>query len=200
VKVNGKTGQLNDEVSDRDRVELDGKPLQSQKPRYILIHKPDRTVTTLKDTENRPTTVDLIDIPERVVPIGLLDFDTTGALLLTNDGELAHKLMHPSFEVNKVYEAEVQGVITPEIPNMLSIGIELEDGKTAPAKANKLSDNKIELTIHEGRNHQVKRMLDAVGLPVRRLHRSKYGSLDLTGLRPGQWRDLTPDEIAQLKG
>ena len=200
VKVNGKTGQLNDEVSDSDKVELDGKPLQSQKLRYILIYKPDRTVTTLKDTENRPTIVDLVDIPERVVPVGRLDFDTTGALLLTNDGELAHKLMHPSFEVDKVYEAEVQGVITPEILNMLSIGIELEDGKPAPAKASKLSDNKIELTIHEGRNHQVKRMLDAVGLPVRRLHRSKYGSLDLTALRPGQWRDLTSDEIAQLKG
>jgi len=200
VKVNGKTGQLNDEVSDSDKVELDGKPLQSQTLRYILIYKPDRTVTTLKDTENRPTIVDLVDIPERVVPVGRLDFDTTGALLLTNDGELAHKLMHPSFEVNKVYEAEVQGVITPEILNMLSIGIELEDGKTAPASAKKLTDNKIELTIHEGRNHQVKRMLDAVGLPVRRLHRSKYGPLDLTGLKPGQWRDLTPDEIAQLKG
>jgi len=200
VKVNGKTGQLNDEVSDSDKVELDGKPLQSQTLRYILIYKPDRTVTTLKDTENRPTIVDLVDVSERVVPVGRLDFDTTGVLLLTNDGELAHKLMHPSFEVDKVYEAEVQGRITPEILNMLSIGIELEDGKTAPAKANKLSDNKIELTIHEGRNHQVKRMLDAVGLPVRRLHRSKYGSLDLTGLRPGQWRDLTSDEIAQLKG
>jgi len=200
VKVNGKTGQLNDEVSDSDGVELDGKPLQSQKLRYILINKPDRTVTTLKDTENRPTIVDLVDISERVVPVGRLDFDTTGVLLLTNDGELAHKLMHPSFEVDKVYEAEVQGRITPEILNMLSIGIELEDGKTAPAKANKLSDNKIELTIHEGRNHQVKRMLDAVGLPVRRLHRSKYGPLDLADLKPGQWRDLTPDEIAQLKG
>ena len=200
VKVNGKTGQLNDEVSDSDKVELDGKPLQSQTLRYILIYKPDRTVTTLKDTENRPTIVDLVDVSERVVPVGRLDFDTTGVLLLTNDGELAHKLMHPSFEVDKVYEAEVQGRITPEILNMLSIGIELEDGKTAPAKANKLSDNKIELTIHEGRNHQVKRMLDAVGLPVRRLHRSKYGPLDLADLKPGQWRDLTPDEIAQLKG
>ena len=224
VKVNGKTGQLNDEVSDSDGVELDGKPLQSQKLRYILINKPDRTVTTLKDTENRPTIVDLVDIPERVVPVGRLDFDTTGVLLLTNDGELAHKLMHPSFEVDKVYEAEVQGRITPEILNMLAppknlsgaVGnritehqvfgsglskVIMLDGKPAIAtSAKKLTDNKIELTIHEGRNHQVKRMLDAVGLPVRRLHRSKYGPLDLTGLKPGQWRDLTPDEIAQLKG
>lgn len=200
VKVNGQPGQLNDVVSDNDMVELDGKPLHSQKLRYILIYKPDRTVTTLKDTEGRPTIVDLIKIPERVVPVGRLDFDTTGALLLTNDGELAHKLMHPSFEVNKVYEAEVQGTITPEILNMLSIGVDLEDGKSAPASTKKLSDNKIELTIHEGRNHQVKRMLEAVGLPVRRLHRSKYGHLDLNGLKPGHWRDLTPDEIAQLKG
>jgi 23S rRNA pseudouridine2605 synthase len=200
VKVNGESGQLNDEVSNNDSVELDGKLLQSQKPRYILMYKPARTVTTLKDTEGRPKITDLLNIPERVVPVGRLDFDTTGVLLLTNDGELAHSLMHPSFGVDKVYEAEVKGNITPKILNMLSIGIELEDGKTAPARAKKLSDNKIELTLHEGRNHQVKRMLDAVGLPVRHLHRSKYGPLDLTDLRPGQWRDLTPDEIAQLKG
>jgi 23S rRNA pseudouridine2605 synthase len=200
IKVNGQPGQLNDEVSDNDMVELDGKPLHSQKLRYILLYKPDRTVTTLKDTEGRPKVTDLLSIKERVVPVGRLDFDTTGALLLTNDGELAHRLMHPSFEVDKVYEAEVQGVITPKILNMLSIGIELEDGKTAPASAKKLAANKIELTIHEGRNHQVKRMLDKVGLPVRRLHRPRYGSLTLDGLKPGRWRDLTPDEIAQLKG
>ncbi|MGA3150359.1 MAG: pseudouridine synthase [Candidatus Saccharimonadales bacterium] len=199
VKVNGKPGQLNDEVSENDLIELDGRKIQSQRLRYILLNKPDRTITTLSDPQDRPKVTDLIDIPERVVPVGRLDFDTTGVLLLTNDGELAHKLMHPSFEVDKTYEAKVQGTITSKILNTLSNGVELEDGKTAPAKTRKLSENKIELTIHEGRNHQVKRMLEAVGLDTRRLHRSRYGKLGVESLKPGQWRDLTLAEINGLK-
>ena len=199
VQVNGRTGQLNDEVSPADKVELDGKPISAQKLRYILLNKPDRTITTLSDPQDRPKVTDLIDIPERVVPVGRLDFDTTGVLLLTNDGELTNKLMHPSFEVDKVYEARVAGTITAEILNKLSNSIELEDGPTSPAKARKLSENKVELIIHEGRNHQVKRMLEAVGPPVRRLHRSKYGPLTIEGLKPGHWRDLTPKEVELLK-
>ena len=134
-----------------------------------------------------------------MVPVGRLDTNTTGALLLTNDGDLAHKLMHPSFEVDKVYEAEVGGTITPKILDLLSNSIQLEDGPSAPAKARKLAGNKIELTIHEGRKHQVKRMLAAVGLPVKKLHRSRYGPLTLEGLSPGQWRDLNKDEVNRLK-
>lgn len=199
VKVNGKPGQLNDDVSENDSVELDGKPIQKQNLRYVLLYKPDRMVSTLNDPENRPKVIDLIDIPERVVPVGRLDFDTTGVLLFTNDGELTNKLMHPSFEVDKVYEAEVKGNITPKILNLLNNSIQLEDGPTAPARAKKLAENKIELTIHEGRKHQVKRMLSAVGLPVQKLHRSKYGPLDLNGLKPGHWRELTKDEVSQLK-
>ena len=199
VSVNGQPGQLNTQVSDNDEVKIDGKKISSQKLRYILLYKPDRTITTLSDPEDRPKVTDLIDINERVVPVGRLDFDTTGVLLLTNDGELAHKLMHPSFEIDKVYEAKVQGTITPEILNKLSIGINLEDGRTAPAKARKLADNKIELTIHEGRNHQVKRMLEAVGLPVKRLNRPKYGPLTTEGLKPGQWRELTAREVEMLR-
>jgi 23S rRNA pseudouridine2605 synthase len=199
VSVNGQPGQLNTIVSDGDAVMLDGKYITSQKLRYILLYKPDRTITTLSDPEDRPKVTDLIDIPERVVPVGRLDFDTTGVMLLTNDGELANKLMHPSFEIDKVYVAKVQGTITPEILNKLSIGVKLEDGQTAPAKAKKLADNKVELTIHEGRNHQVKRMLEAVGLPVKRLNRSNYGPLNLDGLRPGQWRELTEHELKLLK-
>lgn len=199
VKVNGQPGQLNDDVSENDCVELDGKPVQKQNLRYILLYKPDRMVSTLVDPENRPKVIDLIDISERVVPVGRLDFDTTGVLLFTNDGELTNKLMHPSFEVDKVYEAEVKGTIVSRMLDLLSNSVQLEDGPTAPAKALKLSGNKIELTIHEGRNHQVKRMLAAVGLTVHRLHRSKYGPLEITGLKPGQWRDLTKEEVAQLK-
>jgi 23S rRNA pseudouridine2605 synthase len=199
VSVNGKLGQLNDDVSDSDDVRLNGRRISSQKLRYILLYKPAGYVTTLKDPENRVKVTDLVKIDERVVPVGRLDFNTTGVLLLTNDGELTNKLMHPSFRVDKVYEAEVEGDITDEILNMLSIGMKLDGSKTAPAKARKLDGNKIELTIHEGRNHQVKRMLAAAGLKTKKLHRSKYGALDIKGLKPGQWRELTADEVAALQ-
>jgi len=198
VGVNGKTGRLNDNVTDKDIVKIDGKQITLQKSRNILLYKPAGYVSTLSDPQNRPKVTDLIDIPERVVPVGRLDYDTTGLLLLTNDGQLANMLMHPSKKVDKVYEITVVGDITPEILNKLSIGVQLEDGKSAPAKARQLSSNKIELTIHEGRKHQVKRMLAAVGLPVNSLHRSRYAGLDLAGLKPGQWRDLSKDEISKM--
>jgi len=199
ISVNGRLGQLNDDVSDADDVKVNGRRVSSQRLRYILMYKPAGYITTLKDPENRVKVTDLIKIDERVVPVGRLDFNTTGALLLTNDGELANKLMHPSGEVDKVYEAEVEGTISEEILNKLSIGVKLEDGKTAPAKAKKLADNKVELTIHEGRQHQVKRMLAAVGLDVKKLHRSKYGPLGLDGLKPGRWRELSANELKLLK-
>lgn len=199
VMVNGQIGQLNTKVEGGDIVKLDGKDISIQKLRYILFYKPTNTVTTLKDPEDRPTILDDVKIPERVVPVGRLDFDTTGALLLTNDGNLAHRLMHPSFEVDKVYEAEVDKTVTPRILDLLSIPIMLDDGLTAPAQAKKLKDKKIELTIHEGKNHQVKRMLAAVGLNVVKLHRSQYGLLNLDGLKPSQWRELTDEEVLKLK-
>jgi 23S rRNA pseudouridine2605 synthase len=198
IKVNGRVGQLNDEVSEADSIQVDGHKLLIQKPRYILLYKPRGVVTTLKDEENRPTVIDVINIKERVVPVGRLDVNTTGALLLTNDGQLAHKLMHPSFEIDKVYEADVEGQVTDEKLNKLSNGIKLEDGLTAPAKVRIISKDKVELTIHEGRNHQVKRMLGAVNLQVKKLHRSRYGSLNLDNLKPGQWRDLDSKEIFLL--
>jgi len=198
ISVNGRQGQLNDDVSESDDIKVNGRRVSAQKPRYILLYKPAGYVTTLKDPENRVKVTDLVKIAERVVPVGRLDFNTTGALLLTNDGELTNRLMHPSFKVDKVYEAEVDGTVTDEILNKLSIGVKLEDGKTAPAKAVKLADNKIELTIHEGRNRQVRRMLSTVGLPVKKLHRSRYGSLGLAGLKPGQWRELNEKELQSL--
>jgi 23S rRNA pseudouridine2605 synthase len=199
VTVNNQPGQLNAEVSDDDQVKLDGKLVQSQQLRYILLNKPVGTVTTLDDPQGRKKVTDLVDITERVVPVGRLDYNTTGVLLLTNDGELAHKLMHPSFKIDKVYEAQVAGNITQEILNKLSNGMELEDGATAPAKVRKLADNKIELVIHEGRKHQVKRTLTAVGLDTLKLHRSRYAGLTVGDLKPGQWRDLSPAEIQFLK-
>jgi 23S rRNA pseudouridine2605 synthase len=199
VTVNGRLGRLNDQVSENDAVKLNNKQVKLRKSRNILLYKPAAYITSLKDPEHRRKVVDLLDISERVVPVGRLDYDTSGALLLTNDGELANKLMHPRYNVDKVYEAAVKGSITGEILNKLSIGVELDDGRTAPAKARRLAVNKIELTIHEGRKHQVKRMLAAVGLTVVSLHRSKYAGLDLDGLKPGQWRDLTEDEVNGLK-
>lgn len=199
VSVNGKIGQLNDVIKEGDDVRVNGRRVSKQMLRYILLFKPAGYVTTVKDPEGRVKVTDLVKIPERVVPVGRLDFNTTGALLLTNDGELTNKLMHPSFEVDKVYEAEVKGNISDKILNMLSDGIELEEGITTPAKTRKLATNKIEIIIHEGRHHQVKRMLMATGLHVHKLHRPKYGQLDLNGLKPGHWRDLTLKEISALK-
>ncbi|HET9850538.1 MAG TPA: pseudouridine synthase [Candidatus Saccharimonadales bacterium] len=198
VTVNGHQGQLNDQVTDDDEIKIDGRLVQEQKPRYILLYKPAGYVSTLADPQGRPKVTDLIDISERVAPVGRLDFNTTGALLLTNDGQLAHKLAHPSFEIDKVYEAKVRGKITPEILNKLSIGVEFDGRVSAPAKAKALPDNVVELTIHEGKKHQVKKMLAAVGLPVVKLRRTKYGPLTLAGLKPGQWRELSPGEISNL--
>jgi 23S rRNA pseudouridine2605 synthase len=198
VRVNGRLGRLNDEVSEMDKIEVNNQQVKLRKSRYILLYKPAGYLTTLKDPHGRRKVTDLIKINDRVVPVGRLDYDTSGVLLMTNDGQLAHRLMHPSFEVEKVYEAEVKGRITSEILNMLSIGVELDGGKTAPAKAGKLADDKVELIIHEGRKHQVRRMLAAVGLETVRLHRRQYGPLTLDVLQPGHWRDLTEKEVQKL--
>jgi pseudouridine synthase len=199
VTVNGEPGQLNTFVEPRDRVELDGRRLEPQPLAYVLLHKPAGTVTTASDPQNRPTVVDLVDHPARIVPVGRLDADTTGALLLTNDGELAHRLAHPRYGVEKVYEAEVEGEPTDEDLGRLRAGLELDDGPTAPAQARRLGRSRVELILHEGRKHQVKRMLAAVGHPVTRLHRSAYAGLSPEGLEPGQWRELEPSEVERLR-
>ena len=199
VTVNGEPGQLKTFVSGRDRVELDGRPLEKQRLAYLLLHKPAGVVTTASDPQGRPTVVELVaDHETRVVPVGRLDADTTGALLLTNDGELAHRLAHPRYEVEKVYEAEVEGDPSDETLRRLERGVELDDGRTAPARAKRLAPSRVELALHEGRKHQVKRMLEAVGHPVTRLHRSRYAGLSLEGVEPGEWRELEPGEVARL--
>jgi 23S rRNA pseudouridine2605 synthase len=199
VTVNGEPGRLNTFVGRDDLVELDGHPLERQPLAYVLLHKPPATVTTARDPQGRRTVVELVDHPSRVVPVGRLDADTTGALLLTNDGELAHRLAHPRYGVEKVYEADVEGEPTDEALERLRSGVELDDGNSAPARARRLGATKIELTLHEGRKHQVKRMLAAVGHPVRRLHRSRYAGLTLEGLEPGAWRELEPSEVDRLR-
>jgi len=199
VTVNGEPGELSTFVEAEDRVELDGRELRPQELAYVLLHKPAGVVTTARDPQRRRTVVELVDHPARVVPVGRLDADTTGALLLTNDGPLAHRLAHPRYGVEKVYEAEVEGDPSEEALERLRNGIELEDGPTAPAGVRRLGPGKVELTLHEGRKHQVKRMLAAVGHPVTRLHRSRYAGLAPEGLEPGAWRELEPSEVDVLR-
>jgi 23S rRNA pseudouridine2605 synthase len=199
VHVNGEPGALNTFVEAGDRVELDGRELAPQRLAYVLLHKPAGVVTTARDPHGRPTVVDLVANEARVVPVGRLDADTTGALLLTNDGPLAHRLAHPRYEVEKVYEAEVEGEPSDEALRRLREGVELDDGRTAPARVRRLGRSRVELAIHEGRKHQVKRMLEAVGHPVRRLHRSRYAGLTLEGLGPGESRELTGPEVEALR-
>ncbi len=199
VTVNGKAGRLNTFVAARDRVEVDGKAVAKQRLAYVLLHKPAGVVTTASDPQGRRTVVELVDLTERVVPVGRLDADTTGALLLTNDGELAHTLAHPRYGVEKTYVVEVVGTPSDAALRALAEGVELEDGRTAPARARRLAPSRVELTVHEGRKHQVKRMLEAVGHPVTRLHRSVYAGISADDLEPGSWRELTPAEVTRLK-
>ena len=203
VTVNGEPGQLNTFVGKQDRVELDGKPLARQSLAYVLLHKPAGVVTTASDPHGRPTVVELVsDYPVRVVPVGRLDADTTGALLLTNDGELAHRLAHPSYEVSKTYWAEIPGPIPRDLGRRLQAGVELEDGVATADKFRVLEQAgaraMVEITLHEGRKHIVRRMLAEVGHPVSRLLRTTVGPIKLGSLRPGATRDLTTREIGEL--
>jgi len=199
VTVNDAPGQLNTFVSDADDVRLDGKPLAKQGLAYVLLHKPTGVVTTARDPQGRPTVVELVAHPARVVPVGRLDADTTGALLLTNDGPLAHRLAHPRYEVEKVYVAEVTGEPTNATLARLAAGIRLEDGPTRPARVIRLGPTTIEISIHEGRNRQVRRMFEEVGHSVRTLHRSRYGPLNVEDLQPGESRELTRAEVEALR-
>jgi 23S rRNA pseudouridine2605 synthase len=198
VTVNGEPGQLNTFVGGRDDVCLDGEPLRLQALSYVLLNKPAGVVTTASDPQGRPTVVDLVGHPSRVVPVGRLDADTTGALLLTNDGPLAHRLAHPRYEVDKVYEVACRRPVTDADLDRLRQGVELDDGPTAPAPVRRLGPARFELVLHEGRNRQVRRMTEAIGNRVTRLHRSRYGPLTLEGLEPGAWRELEAFEVRRL--
>ena len=199
VRVNGEPGQLNTFVSAGDLVEVDGEPVAKQALAHVLLHKPAGVVTTASDPHGRPTVVELVDHEIKVVPVGRLDVDTTGALLLTNDGPLAHRLAHPRYGVEKAYEVETWKQPTDDVLRRLAEGVELEDGPTAPARVRRLSGARFELVLHEGRNRQVRRMVETVGHRVRHLHRSVYAGLTLAGLEPGAWRELTPSEVERLR-
>ncbi len=196
VSVNGVPGQLNTFVAANDVVEVDGERVAKQALAYVLLHKPAGVVTTAHDPQGRPTVVGLVELDVKVVPVGRLDAETTGALLLTNDGQLAHRLAHPRYGVEKVYEVETWREPDDEALRRLAEGVDLDDGPTAPARVSRLGPARFELVLHEGRNRQVRRMCEAVGHRVRRLHRSIYAGLRVDDLAPGSSRELTRDEGA----
>jgi 23S rRNA pseudouridine2605 synthase len=201
VSVNGAT--VTDpahDVSDDDAVSVDGAPVRSGDARVVYaVNKPAGVVSTAADPQRRPTVVSLVPSPVRLYPVGRLDIDTTGLILLTNDGDLAHRLTHPSFEVPRIYRAVVQRPpVEQRALRALREGVDLEDGRTSPARVRRLAPDTVELTIHEGRKRQIKRMCEAVGHPVRRLSRVAFGPLTLGDLAPGAHRRLTPAEVDAL--
>ena len=181
-----------------DRIEVDGRPLVQPRLRYIMLNKPPGYITTVSDERDRRTVMDLVETNERIYPVGRLDRETEGLLLLTNDGDLAHRLAHPSHGVDKEYLAEVEGHPGGGAVRRLRDGVELEDGMTAPAKVSQPSPGVLRITIHEGRNRQVRRMCEAVGHPVTRLIRVRIGPLRDATLAPGEWRELTLAEVRSL--
>jgi 23S rRNA pseudouridine2605 synthase len=201
VTVNGKVADLGRRIDlDADSVEVDGAPV-GVRPGLVhyLLNKPRGVVTTAADTHGRPVVVELVPAEPRVFPVGRLDADTEGLLLLTNDGDLAHRLTHPSFGVDKEYVAEVEGRPSPAAVRRLREGIDLEDGPTAPAKVAVVEPNVLRITVHEGRNRQVRRMCEAVGHPVVRLVRTRIGPIVDRSLKPGAWRALTTTEVRALE-
>lgn len=207
VKVNGEiVTELGVKVSPSDRVEVDGIPVEKEEPVYFLLYKPTGVISSVNDDKGRKSVTDFLpEVKQRIYPIGRLDYDTSGLLLLTNDGEFANLLMHPRNEIEKVYVAKVKGIPMKEKLRSLEKGIVLEDGKTAPAKVKMLSVDKrkqtaiIEITIHEGRNRQVRRMFETIGHPVMKLKRERYAFLTLKGMKAGEARELTPHEVKQLR-
>lgn len=205
VAVNGVPAQIGQSIDpEQDAIQVDGRPIHVSDKAYFVLNKPTGVVTTLKDTHGRRTVLDCMKgIRARVFPVGRLDMDVEGVLLLTNDGELAHRLMHPSFQVEKVYLVWVQGHMTPETAARLERGVELDDGPAAAAKAVILNAGHdttlVRLHLHEGRKREVKRLCGAVGFPVKTLHRIAFGNIVDKGLRPGEWRYLTSGEIDGLR-
>lgn len=207
VKVNGQlVTELGVQVSKGDQVEVNGIPISQEEYVYYLLNKPRGYISAVTDDKERKVVTDLIpDETRRIYPVGRLDYDTTGLLLLTNDGELANLLTHPKHEVDKVYVAKIKGLATKPALMPLTRGVRIEGKKTSPARFEIISTDQkagtsiVQLTIHEGRNHQVKNMLQAVGFPVQKLKREQYGPLTLKGVQTGQFRELNRKEVNMLK-
>ena len=205
VTVNGRIAKVGDQiVPGTDQVALDGLAIQRDTKAYILLNKPKGVVTSARDTHGRGTVIDcLAGLPLRVVPVGRLDLDTEGALLLTNDGDLAFRLTHPRYEVKKVYLVHVRGVVSAATVRQLQSGIPLEDGMTAACGVRVLGHDqqstRLELTLHEGRKREIKRMCDYVGHPVLALRRASFAGIKTGRLKPGEWRHLTQQDVKGLQ-
>jgi 23S rRNA pseudouridine2605 synthase len=207
VKVNGKVvTELGVKVTSSDKVVVNEVQIEKEEPVYFLLYKPRGVISSVNDEKGRTVVTDYFPhLKERIYPVGRLDYDTSGLLLLTNDGEFANLLMHPKSEIEKVYVAKIKGIPVRESLRKLEKGIHLEDGKTAPAKVKMLSSDKqkqtsiVEITIHEGRNRQVRRMFEAIGHDVLKLKRERYGFLVLNGLKAGESRELTHHEVKQMR-
>jgi 23S rRNA pseudouridine2605 synthase len=208
VAVNGKVvTELGTKVTPgKDRIMVDGKPITGEKLVYILLYKPKGILTTLKDPQDRKTVASLVtDIPQRIYPVGRLDYNTEGLLLLTNDGTLTHTLIHPSKKIDKTYIAKVGGRPPQEKIDLLRAGIQLEDGITAPAMIDIMEFDRernmtsLRITIHEGKNRQIRRMFEAIGFDVKQLKRVQFAFLTLEGLRRGGYRYLLPKEVEALQ-
>lgn len=208
VVVNGKTASLGESADPAvDEVWLGDRRILAERKRYLLLNKPPGYVTTLSDPQGRPTVIDLVSVLERIYPIGRLDAETSGLLLLTNDGLFSHRVAHPRFEIDKVYVAELTAPLSEQGRKRLERGVELVDGVTRPARVEPvdMSDwgnsgdwHRVKITVHEGKNRIVRRMLETVGSPVAALERVRLGPLSLDGVKPGEWRDLAGKEMDAL--
>ena len=206
VTLNGQmVTELATTVKSGDRVEVEGQPIYNEEKVYYLLNKPRGVISSVRDDKGRQTVVDLLpEVKERIYPVGRLDWDTSGLLILTNDGDFTDKMLHPRHEIDKVYVARVKGLVSKDNLRPLTKGIVIDGKKTQPARYRIVKTDReknrsvVELTIHEGRNHQVKKMFEAVGLMVDKLSRTRFGTLDLSGLNPGEARRLNKKEISQL--
>ncbi|HAX74031.1 MAG TPA: pseudouridine synthase [Firmicutes bacterium] len=206
VTVNGQVvKELGTKVTSKDKIEVEGVPLQTETKVYFVLNKPRGYISTVSDELGRRTVLELFEhVSQRVYPVGRLDYDTAGVLLMTNDGDFANKMTHPSGEIDKVYLARVKGIVDVEALKKLARGVEIDGYKTKPAEATLVSvdrkneSSQIRLTIHEGRYHQVKKMCEAVGHPVKKLRRERFGIITVDGMTPGDFRALTPHEIKTL--
>lgn len=205
IKVNGQTiNELGTLVNDTDLIEVEGNILGREEKEYILLYKPRGVITSTSDDKHRKTVLDIVKSKKRLYPVGRLDYDTSGILLLTNDGQLTNKLIHPSKQIDKTYIAKVKGLVNKDSLIQLSRGVIIDGYKTAPAKAKLKKYDKqtntsiVELTIHEGKNHQVKKMFNALGFDVLKLKRETFSFLNLAGLTSGEYRNLTPKEVKIL--
>lgn len=205
VEIDGEiVTELGVKVSGRESIVVDGELLRREEKEYYLLNKPREVITSCSDDKNRKTVVDLIETDSRIYPVGRLDYDTTGVLLLTNDGEFANIMMHPNNKIDKVYIAKIRGIIKGDSINKLKNGVVIDGKKTEKCRVKlrktdlKTNSSIVEITIHEGRNHQVKKMFEAVGFEVLKLKRERVGIFTLQGLTSGDYRRLSPKEVSKI--